>query len=171
MARLRKRGAWKAYAQALANGISVRKAAAQCGVSVPTSFRWRHRFLKHPRDIKAKTVTGIAEADETFFLRSFKGACKLDRPPRKRGGKASKPALSDEQVPVLVLRDRSGATTDAVLENLQAPSIHEALKPLAGSDAVLVSDGADGLRLLCRTSRHRAYAASGPLWDRPQQSM
>ncbi len=94
-------------------------------------------------DAKAKIVTGIAEADETFFLKSFKGARKLGRAPRKRGGKASKPGLSDEQVPVLVLRDRSGATTDAVLENLQASSIHEALKPLAGSDAVLVSDGAD----------------------------
>ena len=44
---------------------------------------------------------------------------------------------------MLVLRDRSGAVSDAVLENLQAPSIHQALKPLAGSDAVLVSDGAD----------------------------
>jgi len=143
LARLRKRSAWKAYAQALADGVSVRKAAAQCGVSVPTSFRWRHRFLKRPKDIKAKTVTGIAEADETFFLKSFKGARKLDQPPRKRGGKASKPGLSDEQVPVLVLRDRSGATSDAVLENLQAASIHEALKPLTGSDAVLVSDGAD----------------------------
>ena len=143
LARLRKRGAWKTYAQALADGASVRKAAAQSGVSVPTSFRWRHRFLARPKDAKAKTVTGIAEADETFFLRSFKGARNLGRPPRKRGGKASKPGLSDEQVPVLVLRDRSGAISDAVLENLQAPSIHGALKPLAGSDAVLVSDGAD----------------------------
>jgi transposase-like protein len=143
LARLRKRGAWKTYAQALTNGASVRKAAAQSGVSVPTAFRWRHRFLERPRDAKAKAFTGIAEADETFFLKSFKGSRNIGRAPRKRGGKASKPGLSDEQVPVLVLRDRSGATTDAVLENLQAPSIHEALKPLAGSDTVLVSDGAD----------------------------
>src|SRR5208282_5817789 len=33
---------------------------------------------------------------------------RMNRAPRKRGGKASKPGLSDEQVPVLVLRDRSG---------------------------------------------------------------
>lgn len=44
---------------------------------------------------------------------------------------------------MLILRDRSGATTDAVLENLQAPTIHRVLKPVIAKDAVLVSDGAD----------------------------
>ena len=42
-----------------------------------------------------------------------------------------------------MLRDRSGATTDAVLENLQAPEIHRVLKPAIAKDTVLVSDGAD----------------------------
>ena len=143
LARLRKRSAWSAYASALADGVSVRKAAARSGVSAPTSFRWRHRFLKGPMDTKAKAVGGVVEADETFFLKSFKGERKLDRAPRKRGGKAEKPGLSDEQVPVLVVRDRSGATTDAVLENLQAASIHGVLKPVVAADAMLVSDGAD----------------------------
>lgn len=143
LARLRHRGAWKTYAQALADGVSVRKAAVRCGVSADTAFRWRHRFLERPRQVKAQTIAGIAEADETFFLRSFKGVRKLSRPPRKRGGTASKPGISDEQVPVLVVRDRSGATTDAVLPNLQAPSIHAVLEPVVARDAVLVSDGAD----------------------------
>jgi transposase-like protein len=49
LARLRKRSAWKA--------------AAQCGVSVPTSFRWRHRFLERPKDIKAETVTGMVKTE------------------------------------------------------------------------------------------------------------
>ena len=143
LARLRKREAWKEYAQALAESMSVRKAAARTGISVPTAFRWRHRFLIRPRDAKTVVISGIAEADETFFLKSFKGERKLSRPPRKRGGTASKPGLSDEQVPVLVPRDRSGATTDAVLENLQAASIHRVLRPVVAKDTVLVSDGAD----------------------------
>ncbi len=45
LARLHKRGAWKTYAQAVAESVSVRKAAKRAGVSVPTAFRWRHRFL------------------------------------------------------------------------------------------------------------------------------
>lgn len=59
LARLRKRSAWLAYASALADGVSVRKAAARSGVSVPTSFRWRHRFLMEPMDTKAEVVTGV----------------------------------------------------------------------------------------------------------------
>ena len=142
-ARLRKRGAWKTYAQALSESVSVRKAAAQTGISVPTAFRWRHRFLTRPKDAKAAVISGIAEADETFFLKSFKGARNLGRAPRKRGGTASKPGVSNEQVPVLILRDRSGATTDAVLENLKAATIHGVLKPVVAKDTMLVSDGAD----------------------------
>jgi transposase-like protein len=143
LARLRKRGAWKAYAQAVAESVSVRKAAQRTGVSVPTAFRWRHRFLSLAKDAKAKTVSGIVEADETFFPKSFKGARKMGRAPRKRGG-ASKRGASDEQVPVLVLRGRSGATVDAVLESLKVSEIYRVLTPVMArdEDTVLVSDGA-----------------------------
>ncbi len=143
LARLRKRGAWKTYAQAVAESVSVRKAARRTGVSVPTAFRWRHRFLSLAKDAKAKTVSGIVEADETFFPKSFKGARKIGRAPRKRGG-ASKRGASDEQVPVLVLRGRSGATADAVLENLKVAEIYRVLTPVIArdEDTVLVSDGA-----------------------------
>ena len=125
----------------MADSVSVRKAAQRSGVSVPTAFRWRHRFLSLAKDTQAKTVSGIVEADETFFLRSFKGSRPAERAPRKRGGKASKPGLSNEQVPVLVLRDRSGTTTDAVLDNLKVPEIHRVLTPVVAKDTVLVSDG------------------------------
>jgi transposase-like protein len=141
LARLRKRGTWKAYAQAVAESVSVRKAARRTGVSVPTAFRWRHRFLTLAKDAKAKTVSGIVEADETFFPKSFKGARKISRAPRKRGG-ASGRGLSCEQVPVLVLRDRTGATADAVLENLKVSEIYRVLTPVVAKDTVLVSDGA-----------------------------
>jgi transposase-like protein len=36
-------------ASSLKDGLSVRKTAARCGVSVPTAFRWRHRFLRAGR--------------------------------------------------------------------------------------------------------------------------
>ena len=134
LARLRNRGAWKTYGQALADSVSIRKAAKRTGVSVPTSFRWRHRFLALAKDAKAKTVSGIVEADETFFLRSFKGSRKMNRAPRKRGGAAAKRGLSEEQIPVLVLRARSGASTDDVLENLKVSEIYRVLTPVVARD-------------------------------------
>ena len=61
-------------------------------------------------------LTGIAEADKTMFLLSFKGKRSgLDRKARKRGGKPTRRGFSHEQVPVLIARDRVGVTMDCVL--------------------------------------------------------
>ena len=68
-----------------------------------------------PQDIKAQALLGVVEADETYFLRSCKGQREAGRPGRRRGCSAAKRGLSDEQVPVLVARDRAGSTTDFTL--------------------------------------------------------
>jgi len=73
-------------------------------------------------------LTGIVEGDETFILESFKGKrSDMPRKSRKRGGKSAKRGLSAEQIPVIVARDRQGATTDAVLPKLNRVSIAAAL--------------------------------------------
>jgi len=66
LARLRHKEKWQSYGEALIDGLSVRKAAARCGVAKNTSFKWRHRFLQSPSIQKAEQMQGIAEADETF---------------------------------------------------------------------------------------------------------
>ncbi len=87
LATLKHRDRWLAYAKALVDGVSLRKAAKRARIDLTTAFRWRHRFLKVPKTTKAAAVTGIVEADETFFLKSAKGSKKLvGRSPRKRGG-------------------------------------------------------------------------------------
>lgn len=43
------------------------------GVHRTTAFRWRHRFLTLPREVKAQHLDGVVEADETYVLRSYKG--------------------------------------------------------------------------------------------------
>lgn len=142
LAQLHKRELWPGNAQALVDGLSLRKTAARLGVHVETAFRWRHRFLKGPKDLKPKVLVGTVEADETYFLKSEKGSRKLARPARKRGGKAKKRGLSDEQVPVLIARDRNKATTDQILPDRSAKSIAAVLGPVIDKSAVLVSDGA-----------------------------
>ena len=142
LAYLHRRDAWFAYAQALADGLSLRKAAKRCGIALDTSFRWRHRFLASAKTVKAKTVKGILEADETFIRRSAKGSKRLvGRVPRKRGTPAKAGLSSDDYVPVLIVRDRHGATTDQVLPDLEGTTFARALKPVVAQDALLVSDG------------------------------
>ena len=91
--------------------------------------------------LKAKHLEGIVEADETFFRESHKGERDLERKPRKRGGKASQRGLSKEQIPVLIVRDRDGHTTDAVLESANTEEISKVISPLIDDDVLLCSDG------------------------------
>ena len=114
LAGLHRKDKWLAFGTCLADGLTVRGSAEHCGFAVTTAFRWRHRFLTAESQ-QPRKLTGIVEADETYVLKSRKGQRKLGRKARRRGGKASKRGLSDEQVPVLVAADRSGTTVSAVL--------------------------------------------------------
>lgn len=139
LARLRKKSRWLDFGEALSEGDTVKESAERCGVAVSTAFRWRHRFLGAAKSEK-KPLTGIVEVDETFVLASKKGQRKLDRKPRRRGGKAQKRGVSDEQTPVLVAVDRSGTTLTAVLNAVTAKAIQAELEPNLAKDALLVSD-------------------------------
>ena len=155
LARLRMKGKWLEQTAALRDGLSLTQVTERMGISRHTAFRWRHRFLTLPKTVKAQALVGIAETDETFFLRSNKGQRKgLGRTPRKRGGKAAKRGLSKEQVPVLVARDRSGSTADFILEADDKTHVAAALKPILPKDTILCTDGSSTLAAAaCARSR------------------
>lgn len=142
LARLRKKDCWLDYAQALIAGLTVRAAAKHCSVSKNTSFRWRHRFLRDAATHHDARESGIVEADETFFLESFKGQRKIQRPSRQRGGVSKTRGTGPDQIPVLVVRDRGGHTADFQLEKLDAAHVSAALGPLVDEASVLCTDGA-----------------------------
>ena len=143
LAQLHRRDAWLDYARALVDRVSLRKAAKRADISLDTSFRWRHRFLRTARDKRPSVVTGIVEADETLILKSAKGSRQLaGRAPRKRGGKPSKTGTSpDDYDIVLIVRDRHKTTSDHVLSDFEGATFEAILDPLVSRDAVLVSDG------------------------------
>ena len=122
MARLRKKELWLDYSKALADSLSLTKAAELCGIDRTTAFRWRHRFLQ-PTNQSKGSCSGITEVDETYFRESFKGKKLFHREPRKRGKEACVRGLSAEQIPVIVARDRSGQTCDAVLQARTAKEV------------------------------------------------
>jgi transposase-like protein len=169
LAHLRKKDRWEAQAEALITGESVAKAAKRCGVAGSTAFRWRHRFLAAAAFDKPARLSGIVEVDETFILESFKGKRSgLPRAARKRGGKAAKRGLSAEQIPVLVARDRSGATTDAVLPGLNWASITAALAGVVTSDNQLCCDGGKAIVGFARKREIPCQILPSPGGPRPE---
>lgn len=152
LSRLRLKGKWLRYIDCLLMATTVRRAAKAVGVDKNTSFRWRHRFLTLPKTDRPSQLSGIAEADEIYFLESEKGARKLQRAPRKRGGAATKRGTSDEQVCVLVARDRTGQTLDFVTGRgpVSKLQLRRCLSPVLAEDTLLVTDGNASYRYFAR---------------------
>lgn len=149
LARLRMKAKWLRQQDVLLQGLSVKQASAALDVADTTAFRWRHRFLQLTQAVKATALTGVVEADETFFLRSSKGQ-RPGRKPRKRGGRASREERGMDLMPVLVARDRSGATADFLLEAVSKACLSQALKPRIQSDAILCTDGSAAMAAAAR---------------------
>lgn len=141
-----------ANARHMIAGDSVRATAKALGLNKDTAFHWRHRFLESLDAMQPTKLQGVVEADETFFLESFKGQRKgIPRKPKKRGTPAAKRGLSKEQIPVLVARDRtSAATLTAVLPSRKGKDISESLSPKLAKDTVLMTDGATAYRAVGR---------------------
>lgn len=147
MARARKPEKWGLYLGHMTDHCSIRRIVkAGIGVNHVTVWRWRHRFLKAAANDNAAILSGVIEADETFFVRSFKGhrGWIKGKPPEDRAARpsawgATKRGLSDEQVPVLTALDNAGGVYEAILPSLAA--IEAALDGKIAVGSVLCSDG------------------------------
>lgn len=142
LARLRLRDKWIDYLGALLDSLPVRAAARRVGVHRNTAFRWRHRFLTRVKQDRPRRLHGILEADEMFLLESQKGSRQLTRQARKRGGAAHQRGISRELDCILVARDRSGQTMDAVTGRgaVSAGQLTQHLLPLLDPHVLLVTD-------------------------------
>src|SRR5208337_5678270 len=95
----------------------------------------------------------------------------LARPARRRGGKAARRGLSAEQIPVVVARDRRGATFDAVLPSLDEASLSEALRDLIPPATDFCCDGGKEIQAFAKRADLKVHVpparAAGKL-DEPQ---
>ncbi|MDR0828196.1 MAG: IS1595 family transposase, partial [Desulfovibrio sp.] len=97
---------WKKYIECMVRKYSIRKSADECNITIRTSFMWRHKILDALRLSDKTELSGIVEADETFFRVSYKGSRNIDRKSRRRGGEVHKRGLSTEQVCVVCSIER-----------------------------------------------------------------
>jgi len=71
---------WDRYIETMLQGTFLREAAAECGISLNTSFNSRHKFLKLVDNLTDSHLEGIVE----HFNWSEKGSRNLGREARKR---------------------------------------------------------------------------------------
>ena len=144
LARLRKKAVWLPYLQCVLESRTVRAGAELVGVHRTTSFRWRHRFVPGAARKRPARLEGMVEADETYMLESQKGSRHLSRPPRRRGGVATRRGISREHECLLVARDRGRQTLDFHTGRgpVSAAQLADCLLPVLATDVLLISDSA-----------------------------
>ncbi len=110
-------------------------------------------------------LSGIVEADETYFRRNFKGAKPVGRRARKRGTKnGSTRGLGKDKVPVVVARARVGDTRSVVLPGTSTTAaLVTALRPLLAPEVTLSTDGSKAMRgaAMALPVRHVAWSRRG----------
>lgn len=152
LARLRKKELWLKYMDCMLESMTLRKIAIKLGISLKTAFLWRHRFIKEFKKDTPELLSGIVEADETYFQISRKGTKQLTRKPHKRGRESKKRGLSKEKVCVLTVTDRSHNGIEVVtgLGSVSGPGLHRHLHNKIASDAVMVTDGHRSYNYFCK---------------------
>lgn len=146
-------------------GDPLRKSARNFEINLRTAFNWRHKVLRGYSVAPSRTLKGIAEADETFFLYSEKGDRKVSkrRRPRKRGGKAAKAGINDEQVPVIVGCDRQGEMILGVAGRgrISMKQIERVLGDRIDPEATLCTDSHPSFRKFAKTHHIKFKPSKG----------
>ena len=150
--KLRLKGKWMSYLSCILDSKTIRKSAADVGINPKTAFRWRHRFMNQSHGLEPMVLSGIVEADETYFRKSMKGSRKLTRPPRPRGSFKSKRGLSKELVSVMTLCDRVGGESDFItgLGPVKSRWLERNLTPHLEKDVLLITDKAKSYKCFCK---------------------
>ena len=92
------------YIKCMLEGKSLRACASEVGISLPTSFRWRHKILSAIQGLEGGiNFSGITEADELLLQYSEKGRRYKTLEEKEQAMKIVHP-----NVAVLVMTDREG---------------------------------------------------------------
>lgn len=134
---------WQAYLRCMEQGMSIKKIAKELGISIQTSFDWRHKILSSLTRLMPEQLSSEIECDELELALSNKGSRSLERSPRKRGSDFKR--NQDKEVTVVQVVsavERNGKKYLKAVESkrLSEEEITKALDGKIAKDATLITD-------------------------------
>jgi len=141
---IKRKNKWQSYLRCMEQGMPIKKIAKEIGISIQTSFDWRHKILTSLNEFAPKTLSNIVECDELELALSNKGEKKLDRKPRKRASdfKRNEESESSTVVQVVTAVERNGEKYLRVVESkrLSEEEIRLAFGNRLSEQATLITD-------------------------------
>jgi transposase-like protein len=142
---------WQAYLTCMEKGMPIKKIAKELGISIQTSFDWRHKILSSLAQFTPDQLSDEIECDELELALNEKGSRNLTRTPRKRSSdfKRNQGKGKITTIQVVTVVSRSG---EKILKAVES-------KRLNKQEIAKVLDGkiADNSTLI--TDKHPSYKA------------
>ncbi len=138
--RIRRKDKWQGYLRLMEQGYSIKHAAKELGISIQTSFDWRHKILAALQSTLPVKVGGIVECDEFQLTESSKGARKLDRKPRKRGTDGHKHNSGKVSIVTAVSRTQGSIAVVVDAKKIDGKEAQKALEGRLQDGTVLITD-------------------------------
>ncbi|GAB1417880.1 IS1595-like element ISSsu9 family transposase [Bacteroidales bacterium] len=147
---------WQSYLRCMEQGMSIKKTAKEIGISIQTSFDWRHKILSSLAGFTPETLSEVVECDELELALSNKGSRNLKRKPRKRGSDFKRNEASSEPTVVQVVTavQRNGEKYLKAVESkrLSADEIAKAFNGRLKDKTTLITDKHPSYKLFTKKS-------------------
>lgn len=148
---------WQSYIRCMEQGMSIKKIAKEIGISIQTSFDWRHKILSSLSEYTPETLSGVVECDEMELALSNKGDKNLQRKPRQRGNdfKRNEAYTKPTVVQVVTSVQRNGEKYLKAVESqrLSADQISKVLSNKLTDNTTLITDKHPSYKLFAKENR------------------
>lgn len=134
---------WQSYLRCMEQGMPIKKIATEIGISIQTSFDWRHKILSALSRHVPEVLSSEVECDELELALNNKGSRELDREPRKRGNDFKRnqgEEVTVVQVVTAVERKGSKYLKAVVSKRLSKEEITKALDGKLADGTTLITD-------------------------------
>ena len=168
---------WQSYLRCMEQGMPIKKIAKEIGISIQTSFDWRHKILSSLSEFVPEQLSSEVECDELELALNNKGSRNLDREPRKRGNDFIRNMGKEEVTVVQVVTavERKGETylKAVASKRLSKEEITKALDGKLADKATLITDKHPSFKAFAKDNpniKHKALLAKDHV-DRNDKSI
>ena len=148
---------WQSYLRCMEQGLAIKKSAELVGISIQTSFDWRHKILSSLSTFTPETLSDVVECDEMELSLSKKGSRNIGRKPRKRSSDFKRNEESEESTVVQVVTavQRNGEHYLRAVESkrLSSEEITKALDGKLSDQTTLITDKHPSYKLFARENQ------------------
>lgn len=142
---------WQGCLRLMEQGFSIKRAAKELGISIQTSFDWRHKILASLQSTLPEKTGGVVECDDFQLAESFKGQRNLEREPRKRGSK--KHSVAKVSVVTAVSRSKGGLARVVAAKKISSKEALAALKDRIAAGSIFITDEAGSYNSIARADK------------------